>query len=559
MVIGKTVDGGKPVLLDLKRILEGRLLLQANSGGGKSYCVRKLCEITHGKVQQIILDPEGEFATLREEFDYVLIGKDGDIPINVSAADLLATRLLELGTSAIIDLYELKHNERKRFVKLFLESLVNAPKDLWHPVIVVLDEAHVFAPESSHGQAESLDAVKDLATRGRKRGFALVAATQRLSKLSKDVVAELNTKLIGRSSLDVDMKRAAYELGFTSKEDIFSLRKLDKGEFYSFGPALTSEVTKIKIGKCVTTHPEAGETYHDLKPASSNKIKQVLGKLANLPKEAEEKLKTMEDYKKKIMELTRELRTRTPVVDENAIENAYNKGFAESSKQYKVIIKELQGKLILSDSTMSKIQKLTDKDKEKSDMLLPPPPEPKQAFKEIFGIPKPQVTIINKDKLREVIVGKKLRHGAMKILKVVAMFHPTPITKFQLGVQAGFSIKGGTFNTYLSDLRRNDWIEVNSDSITITEEGLESAGTVDPLPTDPEQLLIMWCGRFRHGAARLLKEVYNAREITKVELGEKVDMVITAGTFNTYLSELRRSGLIEVNRDDVKISESFFP
>ncbi len=66
-LLGKTVESDEPVYMDLQRILEGRLLLQANSGGGKSYAVRKICEITHGKVQQIILDPEGEFATLREK------------------------------------------------------------------------------------------------------------------------------------------------------------------------------------------------------------------------------------------------------------------------------------------------------------------------------------------------------------------------------------------------------------------------------------------------------------------------------------------------------------
>src|SRR3989304_2795008 len=212
------------VNIDVQRVIEGRLLFQANSGGGKSYALRKFCEVTHGKVQQIILDVEGEFSSLREKFDYILVGKDGDIPVNLRASELLAKRLLELNTSAIIDLYELKHHERKRFVKNFLDSLMQLPKELWHPCLIIIDECHIFSPESKSGQAESLDSVKDLATRGRKRGFALVAATQRLSKLSKDVVAELNTKLIGRSSLDVDMKRAAFELGFTDKSDILSLR-----------------------------------------------------------------------------------------------------------------------------------------------------------------------------------------------------------------------------------------------------------------------------------------------------------------------------------------------
>jgi hypothetical protein len=47
---------------NLQSLLESRLLIQANSGGGKSYVIRKLLEETHGKVQQIVIDLEGEFA-----------------------------------------------------------------------------------------------------------------------------------------------------------------------------------------------------------------------------------------------------------------------------------------------------------------------------------------------------------------------------------------------------------------------------------------------------------------------------------------------------------------
>src|SRR5947209_18195302 len=136
--------------------------------------------------------------------------------------------------------------KRKLFVKLFLEALFNAPKHLWHAVLIVIDEAHVFAPEK--GQSEAMEAVIDLATRGRKRGYCAVLATQRLSKLHKDAVAEMNNKLIGRTGLDIDRKRAAEELGFSTKEDAISLRNLAPGEFYAFGPAISEAVEKVTVG-----------------------------------------------------------------------------------------------------------------------------------------------------------------------------------------------------------------------------------------------------------------------------------------------------------------------
>src|SRR5205809_2685236 len=250
------VNLNQSVSIDLPTLLDTRLLVQTNSGGGKSWLLRRLLEQSHGKVQQIVIDLEGEFATLREQYDYVLAGKEGDTPADPKSAALLARKLLELNVSAIIDLYELHYQDRKHFVRLFLESMINAPKDLWHPCLVVIDEAHKFCPEKEQSEASS--AVIDLATLGRKRGFCAILATQRLSKLHKDAAAECNNKLIGRTTLDVDMKRASEELGFTTKDQSLSLRNLSAGEFFAFGPAISPEVIKIAIGGVHTTHPKAG-------------------------------------------------------------------------------------------------------------------------------------------------------------------------------------------------------------------------------------------------------------------------------------------------------------
>src|SRR6185295_17117739 len=97
--------------IDLSKLIESRLLVQANSGGGKSWAIRRIIEQSFGNVQIIILDPEGEFTNLREKYDFVLAGKEGDAPADSRSAALLARRLLELKTSAIVDLYELHPQE----------------------------------------------------------------------------------------------------------------------------------------------------------------------------------------------------------------------------------------------------------------------------------------------------------------------------------------------------------------------------------------------------------------------------------------------------------------
>ena len=196
--IGKHTEGRGDLKIDIGRLIETRLLIQASSGGGKSMTLRTILENTFGKTPHIILDTEGEFSTLREKYDYVLCGQGGDIPADPRTAQLLAQKMLELNASIIIDLYELKHLDRHRFVKLFLETLINAPKELWGPRLIVIDEAHQYCPEKGFGTSEAWETVIELCEKGRKRGLGTILATQRLSKLSKDAAAECQNKHRGQ-------------------------------------------------------------------------------------------------------------------------------------------------------------------------------------------------------------------------------------------------------------------------------------------------------------------------------------------------------------------------
>ena len=66
MIIGQVIGVGKQEL-DLPTLVDSRLLIQANSGGGKSWLLRLIAE--RAGIQTIMLDNEGEFASLREAVD----------------------------------------------------------------------------------------------------------------------------------------------------------------------------------------------------------------------------------------------------------------------------------------------------------------------------------------------------------------------------------------------------------------------------------------------------------------------------------------------------------
>src|SRR6201996_1065276 len=70
--IGQTA-AGESATLDLEELLATRLLVQGNSGSGKSHLLRRLLEQSSPWVQQTVIDPEGDFVTLAEQFGHLVI------------------------------------------------------------------------------------------------------------------------------------------------------------------------------------------------------------------------------------------------------------------------------------------------------------------------------------------------------------------------------------------------------------------------------------------------------------------------------------------------------
>ena len=72
IVVGRAEKGGD-VGIDLQQLVEGRLLVQGASGSGKSWTLRRLLEQSAGRVQQVVIDPEGEFRSLAEAFGHLRV------------------------------------------------------------------------------------------------------------------------------------------------------------------------------------------------------------------------------------------------------------------------------------------------------------------------------------------------------------------------------------------------------------------------------------------------------------------------------------------------------
>src|SRR6201991_4763850 len=75
-----------PATLDLEELLATRLLVQGNSGSGKSHLLRRLLEQSAHWVQQTIIDPEGDFVSLSDRFGHLVIDAEEHTERGLQAA-----------------------------------------------------------------------------------------------------------------------------------------------------------------------------------------------------------------------------------------------------------------------------------------------------------------------------------------------------------------------------------------------------------------------------------------------------------------------------------------
>jgi len=268
---------GKPVAMDLEELLATRLLVQGNSGSGKSHLLRRLLERSAGQVQQVVIDPEGDFVTLADRYGHVV----------VEAADYaereierFALRIREHRASVVLNLEGLEIEGQMRCAATFLSALFDAPREHWYPALVVVDEAQLFAPSQGAEVTEevrraSLSAMTNLMCRGRKRGLAGVIATQRLAKLAKNVAAEASNFLMGRTFLDIDMARAADLLGMERRQ-AEQIRDLQRGSFLALGPAVSRRPIEVRIAAVETSARSGSPKLVPLPEAAGEEMKALL-------------------------------------------------------------------------------------------------------------------------------------------------------------------------------------------------------------------------------------------------------------------------------------------
>ena len=274
--MGQTTAGASAAI-DLEELLATRLLVQGNSGSGKSHLLRRLLEQSAPWVQQTIIDPEGDFVTLAERFGHLVIDAEDHTERSLQVA---GERVRIHRVSTVLNLEGLDAENQMRRAAAFLGGLFDVARDHWYPMLVVVDEAQLFAPAvagevTDEARKLSLGAMTNLMCRGRKRGLAGIIATQRLAKLAKNVAAEASNFLMGRTFLDIDMARAADLLGMERRQ-AEAFRDLERGQFMALGPALSRRPLGLRIGPTDTQPRNAAPRLMPLPEAALEDARAII-------------------------------------------------------------------------------------------------------------------------------------------------------------------------------------------------------------------------------------------------------------------------------------------
>lgn len=552
-----------PVLLDLDILLRTRGYVSASSGGGKSHLLRRLIEEICPYIQCLVLDWEGEFSTLRKKFPFVLVGEGGETPAHPHTAAQVALTLLKLGTSAVCDLYELKGKGRHEFVRNFVAAMVSAPKELWHPVVIIIDEAHYLCPENGYGESVAKDAIIDLCNLGRKRGFCPILATQRASKVSKNAVEPLQNFLIGLTMPD-DHKRVTDTFkvapGAPKREFEKALMTLTPGQFFVRGAAIGNEEQLIQVGDTQTQPPPTGSAAAAKRTPTPEAIKALLPQLADIPVEAERKAKTEAELRTEIAELNRRLRasTTSSIAPErekmlleriNALDGQMS-NLKATAGTYEKAMSGIYAQAIVMAGAAKRIQETVD---EVRGNLSDSVPGPKySSAPTIIPSGKPvsfSVKVASGAVNIHANAGNKVRAGAERMLAVCAQWFPKGRTEAQVASQVQMKRTGGTWAAYKSDLKQGGYLEIRDGIWFATEAGVAYfGGSIPDAPQTTEEVFNLWTPKLRAGAVKMLSELikHKGLAITREQLGEAVEMGSRGGTFSAYLSDLKTADLIVV-------------
>lgn len=570
-----TIHLGEKILLDVPRLWRTGLALIGNSGSGKTVAGRELIEETYTYGSQVIIDlMKGELATLREEFDYLLIGPNGDLPADPAIAADLARFVRDTPCRVIVDLSRVDEEKKQLFVERFGETLLALPESKWDiPLLVFMDEVHIVAPQEE--RPRSRKTVGKLSTLGRAQRICLAFTTQRLAEVSKTLLSSINNRCYGRFIEPVDMKVAASVLGLTRK-DWPMMQQLEEGWFHCMGPAFSTKGVFLArtSGKTKSRHIDrsAGDTVKKIaaSPRVATLAKTLIEKQAALAaKEQREKdeivalkarIKELEggELRKHLLRIkqletevaaaakmaTSAPRTSPPtprervvtVADPVAVEAAHARGIAEGRLELARELGTDYAQIVEGMRHLERHLQVASKTK-----VPKAPPPSKRAATEHAPAKR------DKPSGDKPSGNGSIGRGAAYDVLVACLMYDGPISRRRAAFLAGLNPAKSTMRGALAELSRAGYISREGDDLEATASARRDYPDVKRLPTGPA-LIAYWKKRIGNASAqgRLFEVLADADgPLTEEEASSRAGLDPSSSTYRGAKAPLRKLGVLE--------------
>ncbi|WP_226042308.1 DUF87 domain-containing protein [Natrinema sp. DC36] len=208
ILVGETADGAN-LKLPVVELLTGRGFVTGKSGSGKSNTASVIAEeLLEAGYPLLIVDTDGEYYGLKEEYEMLHAGADEecDIQIGPEHAEQMATIALEENVPVILDVSGyLDESEADELLREVARQLFVKEKKMKKPFLLVVEEVHEYIPEGG-GVGETGNLLIKISKRGRKHGLGILGISQRPADVKKDFITQANWLVWHRLTWDNDTK-----------------------------------------------------------------------------------------------------------------------------------------------------------------------------------------------------------------------------------------------------------------------------------------------------------------------------------------------------------------
>jgi hypothetical protein len=579
-----TLKISRTLALPLDLVTEATAIV-ATRGAGKSSASAVIVEESFPiGVQSVIFDRTGVYWGLRSNRKgdgpglpiYVLGGPHGDVPLEPHAGVLIADLAVDSGHSFVLDLSDMSKSGAVRFAADFLERLYDRKARARTTTLLIMDEAHFYAPQTPRGgfkgdSARLMGAMEDVVGLGRSRGLGVVLTTQRTQSLNKAVLDLIETLIVMRM-LSPRARDAVRGWIMEKHEDddrgvIATLDSLPDGTAWVWSP-LRGILENVALRRIRTfdsfAKPKPGETLVEPTARKELDLAALGEQMAATVERA--KANDPDELRRQIRDLQRQLAERPEAEPAEPVEvsvevpvfpaplrDAIRADYEGLRGQGQALIESAEYRLKMLDADYDLAIDIARDVPSRPEVpqppaRKPPPPPRRPAVPNVAGA-DPGVALN--------------RRAERAVLAVLAQHSPESRTVRQVAIQAGYAKGGGGFRGALSKLRTHGLI-VGQGDLRITEAGLAAIdGQWEPLPQG-RALLDYWLGQMNRAAERaVLQAVYDAHSsngggwIDVAEVAAQTGYEAAGGGFRGALSKLRTLGLIE-GTGTVRASDDLF-